>query len=295
MGSLVTAARKLAGVDGQQEVKARMEILLVAAKAKLQAYRAEINEQFINPASVDRIQIPGIRAIRFIEQYHVASSSSFSTQVSDHLQHAIEAFFSIGGKGQDTKDAVQKGIKELIATGLSGFIGSTEAGETEDRIYVVVPENNTFVRADIYAWKYQMTDKALGENSDTATAYVLCKSVIDHTKLKLDELIYLVSESLSKRPQYVDRLVLLGPDGTNPVRKRFYADPKNPTQPMLSAGAAGATEPTNDTTPVTWEQAEKWREHPDGALGGDPPQLAVVEGYIDELVRVWNKLKQESR
>ena len=44
-----------------------------------------------------------------------------------------------------------------------------------------------------------MSDNSLTSNKDTAVAYVLCKSVIDHTKITIDELIYLVSDALSSR------------------------------------------------------------------------------------------------
>ncbi|HEX8272616.1 MAG TPA: hypothetical protein VF615_08180 [Longimicrobiaceae bacterium] len=262
-----------------------MDLLLIAAKAKVAAYRQEINEQFINPAAVDKIQIPGIRALRYIEQYHVASKSGFNEQVAGHMDRAIDAFFSIGGKDTETKEAVHNGVKSLISTALSGFIGSTEAGESEEKVYVVVPENNAFVRADIYTWKYHMSDKALGDNSDTATAYVLCKSVIDHAKLNIDELIYLVSDSLGNRPQtgIIEKQVDL--PGGDTTLKRFYADPVNPATPLLKPAPQGVS--------LDAGKWENWAEVLDGGSGGSPPSIRVVEAYIDELIRVWKKLKQD--
>lgn len=210
MGSMTKAVRELAGVAGKEEIHQRLDLLLIAAKGKIRAYRDEINEQFMNPALVDKTQIPGIRSMRFIEQYHVASKSSFNQQVSDHLTQAIDAFFSIGGN-QNTKEAIQNGVKALITTALDAFLGGTEAGESEEKFYVVVPENNAFIRTDIFVWKYHMAEKSLGDNSDSAVAYVMCKSVIDHTKVTLDELIYLVSEALTKRPltHFIEQDVLV--------------------------------------------------------------------------------------
>ena len=166
MGSLVNALRSNLGVDNEK--KERLELLLLAAKAKIRGYRDKISEQFMDPASIDKIQIPGVRAIRFIEQYHVASKSSFKQQVDDHLTQAIDSFFSIGGKDVESKKAVQAGIKSLILTALDDFIGRTEAGESGEKIYVVVPENNALIRADIWIWKYQMSDTALFADNDTA-------------------------------------------------------------------------------------------------------------------------------
>ncbi|NJR58094.1 MAG: hypothetical protein HC769_04065 [Cyanobacteria bacterium CRU_2_1] len=94
MGSLTKKLEDLTGqTEDERAAKERLELLLLAAKAKIRSYRDEINEQFMNPAQVDRIQIPGIRAIRFIEQYHVATKEGFSQQVGDHLTQAIDAFF----------------------------------------------------------------------------------------------------------------------------------------------------------------------------------------------------------
>lgn len=281
MGSLTNMAREVAGVADKAQIKERLDLLLVAAKAKIRGYRDEINEQFLNPSMIDKIQIPGIRAIRFIEQYHVASKSGFNQQVSDHLTQAIDAFFSIGGKDQDTKKAVQGGVKALISTALDAFIGSTEAGESEERIYVVVPENNAFVRADIAVWKYHMSDKALGDNEDSAVAYVLCKSVIDHSKLTLDELIYLVSQTLTERP--IKRFAVFPPNESNPAnRKNVLIDIKG--NPVL-------IDPKGSNTDIA--NMQPWLLGDQEVEGGTPPSISEVEAYIEELIRVWKKLKED--
>lgn len=316
MGSLVQAIREAAGVDNAKEIKERMELLLVAAKAKIRGYRDEINEGFMNPAMIEKIQIPGIRAIRFIEQYHVASKSSFNTQVADHMSHAIDAFFSIGGKDTDTKDAVKDGIQSLISGALDGFIGSTEAGETEEKIYIVVPENNAFIRADICLWKYHMTDNSLSSNSDTAVAYVLCKSVIDHSKLTIDELIYLATDSLaSRRP-------MAGPMVLSETQKTLKATMDTKAAALLALAAKPkedaavvAAQKELDAATVAFRKevpydfvlldASGQPVKVKGAyvsadaidlnnpMAANPPGMVQVEAYIEEMIRVWKKLKDE--
>lgn len=292
MGSL---SKKLEDITGQNDdekaIKERLELLLLAAKAKIRSYRDEMNEQFMNPAQVDRIQIPGIRSIRFIEQYHVAAKQGFSQQVGDHLTQAIDAFFSIGGKDQDTKSAVQSGVKALISSALDAFIGSTEAGETEEKIYVVVPENNSFVRADIAIWKYHMESQKIIDDSDTAVAYVLCKSVIDHTKVSIDELIYLVSDALTQRPlkHYVEK------DFT-------VQDPANPNDPTKKITIkkrckldARGNEIILDTKLDNGDpkKYQEWLLDDDYTSGGTPPSIGDVQDYIDELLKLWKKLKED--
>ncbi|WP_335956446.1 hypothetical protein [Acinetobacter bereziniae] len=199
MGSITNAIKEITNADADAKlIKERLEILLTAAKAKIQLYKSEINENFTNPDQVNKKQIPGLRAIRYIEQYHVASSHSFNDVVSNHLDRAIDAFFSIGVDGTDTRNAIKGGIKALIQTALSAFVGNTSSGETEQKFYLVIPENNAFVRIDISCWKYTFDQTKVFADHDSAVAYVICKSVIDHTKLQIDELIYLTSEAISQ-------------------------------------------------------------------------------------------------
>lgn len=288
MSSIVNAIRDLTGQPGKEQIKANMELMLVAAKARIRAFRDELNEGFMNPAQVDKIQIPGIRAIRYIEQYHVASSASFNQQVADHLDQAVASFFSIGGKDAETKQSVQSGIKALISTGLEGFIGSTEAGETEEKIFAIVPENNAIVRADICLWKYHFSDKSLSSAHDVAVAYILCKSVVDHSKLTIDELIYLVSEMMMTRKPSTIQLEVDGDDNPkNSLKINVLADPNNPGLPLMRSKEKEKERKASNYYPASL--GEVWK------TTGSPPPIGVVEAYIDELIRVWNKLKQERR
>lgn len=344
MGSMTQALRSVTGADeAERRTKERLDLLLLAAKAKIQAYRDEINEAFLNPAIIDKKQIPGIRAIRFIEQYHVASRESFSTQVGDHLTAAIDAFFSIGGKDEDSKKAVQSGVKSLISAALDGFIGATSAGETEQKVYVVVPENNAFVRVDIACWKYNFTQEKIIAQSDSAVAYVLCKSVVDHSVLAIDELIYLATEALSKDAAQRN----LNPDGSPraPVTCADQTDNGKVTEALLKMGYSSGTitsqlansivkSKLKVKTPGAQEtksfgyddvanmaaaqvhltllqvpsaqvpEAEldkhTWIQEPDildtySGAGRVPPSIGVVEAYIEELIRVWKKLKEDRR
>lgn len=338
MGSMTQALRSMSGADdAERRIKERLDLLLLAAKAKIQSYRDEINEAFLNPAIIDKKQIPGIRAIRFIEQYHVASRESFSTQVADHLTAAIDAFFSIGGKDEGSKTAVQNGVKSLISAALDGFIGSTSAGETEQKIYVVVPENNAFVRVDIACWKYNFTQEKIIAQSDSAVAYVLCKSVIDHSVLAIDELIYLATEALSKDASFRNPAPTVAcQDETNSISvlsalsKMGYKD-GDITKQLANSIAKGKLKVkiAGALTPADWTYSDvakmaasstkltllelpaqtpsdadlgkfTWILEPDvldnhSGAGRVPPNINVVEAYIEELIRVWKKLKEDRR
>jgi hypothetical protein len=282
------------GVDNEKEIKEKLGLILVAAKGKVRGYRDELNERFTNPGKVEKTQIPGLRAMRFIEQYHVASSSSFNQQVSDHLAQAIDAFFAVGGKDVETRKVVQAGVKGLLLTALDSFIRATGAGESEEKIYVVVPENNAFIRTDICIWKYHLSENALSANYDTAVAYVLCKSVIDHTKITLDELIYLVSDALASRIHvpFVEVPISFGempnPDKTagKPAKielirnVRVLADEHH--KPITSRPGSRSLP---DYTPAMVDG--------NTLTVSAPPAINVVEAYIDEMIRVWKKLRED--
>lgn len=199
MGSMTQALRGLSGTDdASRRSKEQLELLLLAAKAKIQSYREEINASFLDPGRVDRPQIPGIRALRYIEQYHVASREDFAAQASAHLSTAIGSFFSISGVDEGARQAIQAGVHRVISAALGDFIGAGAAGETEQAIQLVVPENEVLIRVDVACWRYNFAQEKLVSQSDAAAAYVLCKSTVDHGRLTLDELIAPVTALLPK-------------------------------------------------------------------------------------------------
>lgn len=331
MGSINNALRSISGAnEEEQRAKERLEILLMAAKAKLQAYRDEINENFTNPGQVDKKQIPGIRAMKYIEQYHVATQNSFSDQVKGHLDHAVDAFFSIGGN--DNKGSVKSGLKNLISGALDAFIGSTAAGESEQRTYIVIPENNAFVRVDIACWKYNFSQQKILNQHDSAVAYILCKSVIDHTKLSIDELIYLTTEILSTSEEgKIDKPIVnkfaelsnsVSPTGFDDIKKQFQImgydtdlaktlAEKIEKDKKIIVKEKDASDKNNDVNYSYVMLREKAIANSFVSKEGNnfvvntfdigfgnytrtvPSSITNVEAYIEELIRVWKKLRVE--
>ncbi|WP_233874625.1 hypothetical protein [Paraburkholderia adhaesiva] len=346
MGSLSKLINDMDGAaEDEQAQKQRLEMLLALAKGKIDKFRTDLDERFSNPGLINKTQVPGTRAIRYIEQYHVASATQFNQQVADHLGHAIDAFFSLGDG--NNKGAIQEGLKQVIQTGLSAFIGTTEVGESQDQMYFVVPENNAFVRVDVVCWKYHFDQAKILEQHDTAVAYVLCKSVIDHTQITLDELIYLVTQALSSGAFVDDKeknkdlykepvdaagvpaaLGALGIKADDDVYKYLtaagvieYKSGSNPTTSIRRVQLT--TNPDNDKRKIFWStfvsrilsqdvpQIVVWAEADHKGQAGkyltfkgnldtatpairtNPAGLAVVEGYIDEMVRVWKKLSAD--
>jgi hypothetical protein len=326
MGSLTKMLDSITGATEEAtEQKERLEVILKLAKSKLQVFKDRVEMNFSNPGAIEKLQIPGIRAMRYIEQYHVACKEGLDQKVQDHMTAAIDAFFSIGD-GHDKK-AVQDGVKSLISTALAGFIGSTEVGESEQQIFVVIPENNAFIRADICCWKYHFEQHKLIEKNDTAMAYLLCKSVVDHNKVTIDELIYLATEAMSKREVKTFRLEDLSneeKESLKPILKKYYyikddksvepASAQKTDHPnLLDDNDIKAINKINKAHPdfdllkrFEWIKDERdntkgwWKLDfdiipiVDGAhFLTTIPDINKVEAYIDELIRVWKKLKDD--
>lgn len=303
MGSMTHAIKQATGAtEDEQDEKERLEILRKSAEGKVEAFRVEIDDNFLNPGQIETKEVPGHRSVRYIEQYHIASSENFSEQVSGHLDRAIDSFFSIGGG--DNKAAIQGGVKSLISVALDGFIGSTSVGETEEKVYVVVPENNAFIRADIACWKYTFTQKKLISQRDTAVAYVLCKSVIDHAKLTVDELIYFATQALSSATSVADPAGIEAADEsavktlTDDISEKTWDDAASAVAGLTGADAAlwhkynFTVVRTGDDTPVSIERLPTLDVH--NPYTSSPPGISQVEAYIDELVRVWTKIRDQT-
>lgn len=319
MGAIKKALDAALGKQDEAVIIERLNLLLLAAKSKIKEYKEQMNEGFLNPSQIEKIQIPGIRSIHFFEQYHVASSSSIDEDFKAHLDCVFDSFFSIGDKGESSKSAVKEGIKSLISCALDSFIGSTEAGESEERIYFIVPENNAIVRADVAIWKYYMSDKSIVANKDTAIAYLLCKSVVDHTKLTLDELIYITSEALTTHTDDSIKIKIYEDLQGNEYQIDGEAIKQFLNPKIIPLGQIPTKEDYDDKGKLLFERqyrylpykgtlallkdetkrADKvYAENPLNwclAIGvkKTPPSIQNVKAYLSQLIATWGELRKE--
>lgn len=170
--------------DKDEKTKQQLELLLVAAKSKLAEYEMAIKESFINPDSVNKIEVVGKRAIEWEQQYRVNTSSG----VDEAVEGIINDFFT------GTEDSVKNGFKNMIMIAIKTILGDARAGESEVRKFLIVPEYNAFIKVDVRFWRYNFTSTGIVSDVQDAMCFVMCKSVIDHTTLSIDELIFFVSK-----------------------------------------------------------------------------------------------------
>lgn len=56
--------------------------------------------------------------------------------------------------------------------------------------------NNSIVRVDVCIWRYNFTSSGIMANAENVFCYLFCLSVVDRTKVTLDEIMFLISETV---------------------------------------------------------------------------------------------------
>ncbi len=202
MASIQHAINQLTGADEKAEqAKERLELLKNAAKAHLQIAEDKLSEELSgNTGGVYKLFIVPATVLGFEQGYTVSSTET----IDDGLNSAIDQFFS-----GDTKD----GFKTIVKSGLSTLFADTSTGETIKDYYFVAMEHNAFIRVDVSVWKYYFEQKSIQDQVQQAFCYTFCKSIIDHSRVGADTLIYLTSsymgDDLSKIQPYIDQITQL--------------------------------------------------------------------------------------
>lgn len=212
MGTAISTIREqITGGDdsSKQKMKEQLDFLVKAVDSKLDTYQAQLDQGFSDPASIQKRQVPGIRAMRWSREYHV----DVSKRGNDAISGAIDQFFGAAKDGANVKDSVMEGFKSVVKAGLDVFLGNNEAGEQEDQKFFVFMQHNALVRIDVKMWRYNFSGKGVMSDHENVFGSIICLSVVDHMALKLDEMVFLLSEyagdDTSEVEMYVDRLISL--------------------------------------------------------------------------------------
>lgn len=169
--------------EEDQRLSEQFTFLQKMAKAKSETFENEL-KLMLSSDTIGQVEIVGKRAFRYYNNQHVNISKSCDEAITD----AIDDFF----KG---KDGVKDGFQKIVKQGISGLIGDTSIGENEEHMFFVYPENNAVVRVDVKAYKYTFSSKGvLAKDVENVFVYTMAKSIVDHTKLTRDELLYMVTE-----------------------------------------------------------------------------------------------------
>jgi hypothetical protein len=201
--------------------------LLNVAKAKMDVYKAELDEMFLNPEAVGKVQIVGKRAFAYHSQYHVGLGTK--EEVVDKIGESIGDFL----KGDSTD--ITNGILNIASTAVDAILGNTSIGECEDKQFFIIPQHNAIIRIDTKCWRYNFSSAGIITDSENIFCYVCCKSVVDHTKLSDDEFTYLLSEYVGDDPDKVKAYAQKLQDIWNTLKPKV---PDNVFADVVSSAAA---------------------------------------------------------
>lgn len=178
--------REMIDTSNESLIKEQLKFLVSTAQSKLDVQKEILEKAFLNPASEEKIRVVPDTEVRWYDEYRC----NVKEGADDSIDKVIDQFFSGSG-------SVKVGFKTLVKTALSTILGQESAGEYQKNLYVVYMEHNAIIRVDISVWRYNYTsDAVIGKVKDVFCC-TFCKSVVDHTKVRLDTLIYLISELLN--------------------------------------------------------------------------------------------------
>ena len=134
--------------EEEQRIKEQFSFLQKMARAKSEVFENELKLMLASGSTGSPLEIVGDKAF----EYHHGEHINISNGCDEAIMGAVNEFF----KG---KAGVKEGFKTLVKHGLSGIIGDTTIGETEDKMFFVFPENYSIVRVDVKAYKYTFSNK----------------------------------------------------------------------------------------------------------------------------------------
>lgn len=185
---MASVKKAIADLTGSEEdktkAKEQLDFLKNSAETKLQLISDEIEKKLSGQGDLNGLYIVPDSIVGTSKEYYVESGEG----VSDAIKSAVDNFFS------GSKDDVKAGFCKIVESALDTLLGNTEVGESQQDYYFVMMEHNAFVRVDIGMWKYYFSQKGIISDAQQALCYSFYKSVIDHTKVSEDTMIYLVSE-----------------------------------------------------------------------------------------------------
>lgn len=102
------------------------------------------------------------------------------------------------------------GFKGLVRTALSTILKNENDGECQQNVYVVGMEYNAIIRVDISSWRYNYTSDAIIGKVKNVYYTTFCKSIVDHSTVRLDTLIYVILQQawggIDKSDAYINKL-----------------------------------------------------------------------------------------
>jgi hypothetical protein len=174
--------RALLDQSQEAETREQLQFLVNAATGKLNEQKERLEKTFLNPSSEERIRVIPDTMIQWYDEYRC----NVKVGVSAAMDEVVNSFF-------EGEAGLKDGFKGLVKSAMSTILGNESAGESQQNVYTVFMEHNAIVRVDIASWRYNFTSEGVIGKVKDVFCCTFCKSVVDHTKVRLDTLLYLIS------------------------------------------------------------------------------------------------------
>lgn len=183
MAKIAEKIGQLVGTDEKErEKREQFTFLQKMAEAKCAEFKNDLI-QMLTGADREKYEIVGDRVINYYSGQHIDITQECDGAISD----AVDQFF-------EGKEGVKSGFQSLIKVALNTLIGDVAIGEHQENMFFIYPENNAIVRVDVKAYKYSFSKRNVIADCQNVFCYTMAKSIVDHTKMKKDELVYFVSK-----------------------------------------------------------------------------------------------------
>lgn len=186
MAKISKKIAELVGTDEQSAMlKEQFSFLQNIAVSKCNEFRSELEKMFMG--ELDKFQIVGKRAIAYYQGQHI----DIKAGCDDAISEAINSFFK-GSSG------LKDGFKALVTSAMTTLMGATAIGEHQEDLFFIYPENFNIVRVDVKCYKYTFSEGGFISKCENVFCYTMAKSIVDHRKLTVDELLYFVTNMFNK-------------------------------------------------------------------------------------------------
>ncbi|WP_436856648.1 hypothetical protein [Citrobacter tructae] len=180
---MTALTKALIGQDLSAELKdecgAHLDTLMALGLSKTQYYAEKINTDLLGAGQGTNRTFPISSIQSFIYQTKAYTSDN-ANNITDMVNSSISDFVS-----GDNKSAV--------STLVSGFVnilfGSSEGSESEVLRYCAILEGASMVRLDFAGWSRVVTSSALKSKCDKVSSFVLYRSIVDMSKVTLNDFI----------------------------------------------------------------------------------------------------------
>jgi hypothetical protein len=137
--------------------------------------------------------VPGLRALQWERNFRIGVKSE-GPELDLALDEIVDQYFGSGNREGDGASVILKGFKKHVKSSIHSFLGNTNGGaQDEDKFFIFV-KHHAIIRIDVKLWRYNFNTKHVFAGADNVMAFLFSTSVVEHSKLSVDELTYLLSE-----------------------------------------------------------------------------------------------------